>query len=33
LMGIELPEELDVFMPDKPEPAKKVLWQGEYQVK
>jgi hypothetical protein len=26
-------EELDAFTPDKPEKVKKVLWQGEYQVK
>lgn len=30
---INVPEELDTFRPDKPEQAKKVLWQGEYQVK
>jgi hypothetical protein len=30
---IKVPEELDTFRPDKPEQTKKVLWQGEYQVK
>ena len=30
---VKTPEELEAFTPDKPEPVKKVLWQGEYQVK
>lgn len=30
---IKSPEELDAFTPDKPEQVKKVLWQGEYQLK
>ncbi|NLK33901.1 MAG: hypothetical protein GX301_00410 [Gracilibacteraceae bacterium] len=30
---IKTPEELDAFRPDKPEQVKKVLWQGEYQIK
>lgn len=30
---IKSPEELDAFRPDKPEQTKKVLWQGEYQIK